>query len=65
MVSLYHHTSTKYLININRLLGCTMPTFGLGISKNEECAQACKVALQNGYRWVLHISQSFKTQLDH
>jgi diketogulonate reductase-like aldo/keto reductase len=32
--------------------GCTMPTFGLGVSKNEECAQACKAALQNGYRMI-------------
>lgn len=42
-----------------------MPTLGLGVYMNEECAEACKVAIQNGYRWVLHIRHSLKTQLNH
>ncbi|KAG2365974.1 NADP-dependent oxidoreductase domain-containing protein [Suillus spraguei] len=29
-----------------------MPTLGLGVYMNEECAEACKVALQNGYRMI-------------
>ncbi|KAF9220692.1 Aldo/keto reductase [Gyrodon lividus] len=29
-----------------------MPTFGLGVYLNAECAEACKVALQNGYRMI-------------
>ncbi|KAF9234526.1 NADP-dependent oxidoreductase domain-containing protein [Melanogaster broomeanus] len=29
-----------------------MPTVGLGVYQNEECAEACKVALQNDYRMV-------------
>ncbi|KAG2135555.1 NADP-dependent oxidoreductase domain-containing protein [Suillus cothurnatus] len=32
--------------------GHTMPTLGLGVYMNEECAEACKVALQNGYRMI-------------
>ncbi|KAG1745130.1 NADP-dependent oxidoreductase domain-containing protein [Suillus paluster] len=29
-----------------------MPTLGLGVYLNEECADACKVALKNGYRMI-------------
>ncbi|KAF8833700.1 Aldo/keto reductase [Paxillus ammoniavirescens] len=29
-----------------------MPTLGLGVYMNEECAEACKVALENGYRMI-------------
>jgi len=29
-----------------------MPTLGLGVYLNDECAEACKVALQNGYRMI-------------
>ncbi|KAG1824553.1 NADP-dependent oxidoreductase domain-containing protein [Suillus subaureus] len=32
--------------------GHTMPTLGLGVAMNEECAETCKVALQNGYRMI-------------
>ncbi|KIK46796.1 hypothetical protein CY34DRAFT_799952 [Suillus luteus UH-Slu-Lm8-n1] len=32
--------------------GHTMPTLGLGVYMNEECAEACKVAIQNGYRMI-------------
>ncbi|KAG2148945.1 NADP-dependent oxidoreductase domain-containing protein [Suillus clintonianus] len=32
--------------------GHTMPTLGLGVYMNEECAEACQVALQNGYRMI-------------
>ncbi|KAG1824554.1 NADP-dependent oxidoreductase domain-containing protein [Suillus subaureus] len=32
--------------------GHTMPAFGLGVYLNEECAEACMVALQNGYRMI-------------
>ncbi|KAH7885518.1 NADP-dependent oxidoreductase domain-containing protein [Phlebopus sp. FC_14] len=29
-----------------------MPTVGLGVALNAECAEACKVALKNGYRMI-------------
>ncbi|EGN97293.1 hypothetical protein SERLA73DRAFT_74999 [Serpula lacrymans var. lacrymans S7.3] len=29
-----------------------MPTLGLGVAVNDECAEACKIALQNGYRMI-------------
>ncbi|KAG2045504.1 Aldo/keto reductase, partial [Suillus hirtellus] len=29
-----------------------MPSIGLGVYLNEECAEACRVALQNGYRMI-------------
>ncbi|KAG1878982.1 NADP-dependent oxidoreductase domain-containing protein [Suillus subluteus] len=29
-----------------------MPTLGLGVAMNGECVEACKVALQNGYRMI-------------
>ncbi|KAG2052000.1 Aldo/keto reductase [Suillus hirtellus] len=32
--------------------GHTMPAIGLGVSLNNECAEACRVALQNGYRMI-------------
>lgn len=32
--------------------GHTMPSIGLGVYLNEECAEACRVALQNGYRMI-------------
>ncbi|OAX42034.1 Aldo/keto reductase [Rhizopogon vinicolor AM-OR11-026] len=32
--------------------GYTMPTLGLGVYMNDECAEACKVALQNDYRMI-------------
>ncbi|KAG2155239.1 NADP-dependent oxidoreductase domain-containing protein [Suillus bovinus] len=32
--------------------GHTMPILGLGVAMNEECAEACMVALQNGYRMI-------------
>ncbi|KAG1830237.1 NADP-dependent oxidoreductase domain-containing protein [Suillus variegatus] len=32
--------------------GHTMPVIGLGVYLNDECAEACRVALQNGYRMI-------------
>ncbi|KAG1792767.1 NADP-dependent oxidoreductase domain-containing protein [Suillus plorans] len=32
--------------------GHTMPAIGLGVYLNDECAEACRVALQNGYRMI-------------
>ncbi|KAH7908820.1 NADP-dependent oxidoreductase domain-containing protein [Hygrophoropsis aurantiaca] len=29
-----------------------MPTLGLGVYKNDECAEACRIALVNGYRMI-------------
>ncbi|KAH7904296.1 NADP-dependent oxidoreductase domain-containing protein [Hygrophoropsis aurantiaca] len=32
--------------------GYKMPTLGLGVYENDECAEACKIALLNGYRMI-------------
>ncbi|KAG1722455.1 NADP-dependent oxidoreductase domain-containing protein [Suillus paluster] len=43
--------------------GYKMPTLGLGVYLNEECADACKVALKNGYpiqkfSWIIRMIDS-------